>query len=97
MGLTLPALEYSHSDGCSIIGGYVYRGAAIPDIVGDYFYSDWCSGWLRSFRYEAGQVLDRQAWDVGSLGSVVSFGVDDAGELYILSQSGTVYRLVASR
>ena len=50
-GLTLPVLEYSHSDGCSVTGGHVYRGTAIPDLAGTYFYSDYCGGWVRSFRY----------------------------------------------
>ena len=94
-GLTLPVIEYATgSEGCSVIGGFVYRGAAIPEIVGHYFYSDWCAGWLRSFRYDGTQAADRQEWNVGDLGNVLSFGVDGAGELYILSQNGRVYRLV---
>lgn len=93
-GLTLPALEYDHSAGCSVTGGYVYRGAAIPAIRGHYFYSDFCTGFLRSFKYAGGAVTEEREWDVGSLGSVLSFGVDAAGELYILSGNGNVYRLV---
>ena len=49
LGLVLPALEYDHSNGCSIIGGFVYRGARSPSLAGQYFYSDYCSGWIRSF------------------------------------------------
>ncbi len=93
-GLTLPVLEYDHSQGCSIIGGYVYRGAAIPAIRGHYFYSDFCTGFLRSFRFTGGAVTDEREWDVGPLGRVLSFGEDAAGELYILSGNGNVYRLV---
>jgi glucose/arabinose dehydrogenase len=93
-GLTLPALEYDHSAGCSVTGGYVYRGAAIPAIRGHYFYSDFCTGFLRSFKYAGGAVTEEREWDVGSPGSVLSFGVDAAGELYILSGNGNVYRLV---
>src|SRR6476469_2951873 len=52
---TLPVLEYAHSQGCSISGGYVYRGAAIPALQGHYFYADYCSGWVRSFRLQDGQ------------------------------------------
>jgi len=48
-GLTLPILDYDHGQGCSITGGSVYRGAAIPEIRGHYFYSDYCSGWIKSF------------------------------------------------
>lgn len=92
-GLVLPALEYDHSQGCTVIGGYVYRGRAIPEIVGQYFYSDYCSGFLRSFKSTQGTVSERHTWDVGELGSVLSFGEDAAGELYVLSESG-VYRIL---
>jgi glucose/arabinose dehydrogenase len=93
-GLTSPVLEYGHSDGCSVTGGYVYRGDAIPAIRGQYFYSDFCSGFLRSFRFSGGGVSDEREWDVGQLGNVLSFGEDAGGELYILSRNGNVYRLV---
>jgi hypothetical protein len=92
-GLTLPVLDYDHSQGCSIIGGFVYRGSASASLVGAYLYSDYCKGFLRSFRYVNGTAEDPHAWDVGQLGSVLSFGEDAAGELYILSASGRVYRL----
>jgi len=94
-GLTLPVVEYSHADGCSVTGGLVYRGEAIPGLRGHYVYSDYCGGWLRSFRYQDGRVSDRHEWAVGSLGSVLSFGEDAAGELYILSANGNVYRIIA--
>jgi glucose/arabinose dehydrogenase len=92
-GLTLPVLEYGHSDGCAVTGGYVYRGSAIPFIRGLYFYSDYCSGWLRSFRYANGQATEQRSWTVGDAGQVTSFGEDGAGELYLTSTNGTVYRL----
>ncbi len=50
-GLTLPVLEYSHQEGCSVTGGYVYRGSSIPSLQGHYFYADFCQGWVRSFQY----------------------------------------------
>ena len=50
-GLTLPVLEYGHGEGCSVTGGLVYRGSAIPRLAGHYFYGDFCSGWIRSFVY----------------------------------------------
>lgn len=94
-GLVLPALEYGRDEGgCSVTGGYVYRGDEIPVIRGDYFYSDFCAGFLRSFRFDDGVVRRERAWDVGDVGRVLSFGVDDAGELYILSGNGNVYRMV---
>ena len=94
-GTVVPQLEYTHSDGCSIAGGYVYRGTAIPEVVGHYFYSDYCGGWLRSFRFEpgSGQAVDRMEWNIPPIGQVLSFGEDASGELYMLSGSGIVYRL----
>ncbi len=94
-GLTLPVLEYGHSDGCSITGGYVYRGSAIPEINGHYFYSDACTGFLRSFRLTGSGIADELQWDVGDLGPVFSFGEDFDGELYIVSGNGTIFRLIA--
>ena len=92
-GLTLPALAYGHAEGCSVTGGYVYRGAALPELDGHYFYSDWCSGFLRSFVYTGTGVSEETEWEVGDLGNVVSFGEDADGELYIVSGNGNIYRL----
>lgn len=91
--LTLPVLEYGHSDGCSITGGHVYRGSLAPAAIGHYFYSDYCTGFLRSFRYDGSSVSDQTTWNVGDIGNVQSFGEDAAGELYIVSANGTVYRV----
>jgi len=92
--LTLPLVEYGHDQGCSVIGGYVYRGTALSRMAGHYFYSDWCRGWLRSFRVgDDGTVDEHTEWPVGDLGTVVSFGEDAAGELYVVSQNGRIYRL----
>ncbi|HEY0153239.1 MAG TPA: PQQ-dependent sugar dehydrogenase [Longimicrobium sp.] len=92
-GKVLPALEYGHGDGCSITGGYVYRGSAMAALRGTYFYSDFCRGWLRSFRMSNGAVTDRRDWAVGSIGNVTSFGEDAQGELYLLA-GGRVLRIV---
>jgi glucose/arabinose dehydrogenase len=92
-GLDLPVIEYSHDEGCSITGGYVYRGDAVPGLRGHYFYSDFCTGFLRSFRLENGVPVDEREWEVGDIGNVMSFGEDASRELYILSSNGTVYRL----
>jgi glucose/arabinose dehydrogenase len=95
-GTVIPAVEYSHSDGCSVTGGHVYRGKQIPSLVGHYFYADYCEGWVKSFRYDGGEVRDREEWDLGDVGQVLSFGEDSGGELYILSSNGRVYRLAPS-
>lgn len=95
-GLTLPVLEVAHGDDgtCSITGGVVYRGAAIPELTGHYFYSDYCGGWLRSFLYDGAAVTDSRDWTktVENLGSVVSFGVDAQGEVYVMTPDA-VYRI----
>ena len=92
-GLTLPVEEYGHGDGCSITGGFVYRGTQIPEVQGHYFYSDYCAGFLRSFRFADGRATERRDWGL-SLGSVLSFGEDASGELYVLTGDGRVLKLV---
>ena len=92
-GLVDPVLSYSHADGCSVAGGYVYRGSDIPTLQGRYVYGDFCSGWLRSFELRDGEAQDPRTLDVGTVANLSSFGVDAAGELYALSLSGSVYRL----
>jgi glucose/arabinose dehydrogenase len=94
-GFTLPVFEYDHNAGCSVAGGHVYRGSAIDGLQGTYFYSDYCSGWLRSFRMSGGTATEQQEWDVAIAGQVLSLGEDADGELYVLSDNGTVYRLVS--
>ena len=96
-GLTLPVLEYGHGDGCSITGGYVYRGSAIPALRGHYFYSDYCNGWLRSFRWDGAQATDQRQWQVGDIGNVTSFGEDSAHELYITTAAGRILRFAATQ
>ncbi len=98
--LTLPILSYDHSAGdCSITGGYVYRGCAIPDLAGTYFYADYCSGFIGSFRTVNGVVTDPQNRTAeltpagGAIDFITSFGEDSAGELYIISHGGTIYRI----
>ena len=93
-GLTLPVLDYDHSNGCSITGGYVYRGSAAPGLRGLYFYSDYCSGWVRSFRLQGTTAADQRDWPaLRPGGQVTSFGEDAQGELYIMIQSGKVFRI----
>jgi len=95
-GLTQPVLEYDHGQGCSITGGYVYRGSALAGFQGTYFYSDYCSSWLRSFSMDQGVAIDQRQWDVVLGGRVLSLGEDADGEIYILSDNGTVYRIIVA-
>jgi glucose/arabinose dehydrogenase len=97
-GLTLPVLDYGHGDGCSITGGYVYRGCRTPGYAGTYFYGDYCQGFVRSFRLESGRAVDQRDWTSsigrGVIRNVSSFGVDLDGELYVVDYGGAVYRIV---
>jgi glucose/arabinose dehydrogenase len=94
-GLTAPVLTYGHGQGCSVTGGYVYRGSAIPSLAGHFFYADFCAGWVRSFRLAGALPMEEQEWaSLRPGGQVPSFGEDARGELYILSTNGTVHRIV---
>ena len=91
-----PIHEYSHSFGCSITGGFVYRGCAIPDLNGTYFFGDYCSGRVWSMRYNGSTVSDftERTSELGVPGfGLVSFGQDAKGELYLLYSSGSIYRI----
>lgn len=92
---TLPVVEYPTNQGgtCSVVGGYVYRGSAIPALRGTYFYSDYCAGFVRSFRLAGGRAVDHRVWTgLEPGGRVPSFGEDAAGEVYILT-TDAVYRV----
>ena len=97
-GLTQPVAVYSHDTGCSITGGYVYRGCRMPGYAGTYFYGDYCTSIVRSFRFQGGAATDTRDWTVAlgrGLDNISSFGVDAEGEIYILDHAdGEVYRIV---
>jgi glucose/arabinose dehydrogenase len=96
-GLTLPIAEYGHgAQGCSVTGGYVYRGRRMPGLHGTYFYADYCRSSIRSFRIVNGQAAEARDWSAqlsGNLGNVSSFGVDALGELYMVDHDGAIYRI----
>lgn len=102
--LTLPIHSYSHAEGCSITGGEVYRGCAIPDLDGTYFFADYCDTTIWSFRVVGGsatQLTDRTAELAPGGGldiaSVTSFGADAYGEVYICDQNGgEVFKIVSA-
>ena len=90
----LPFVEYSHDGGaCSISGGYVYRGSAMPAMQGRYLYADYCTGQVWSFMYPNATVLEQSA-DLSPGSGVSSFGQDARGELYILQLGGAVHKIV---
>ena len=88
-----PISEYSHADGCAVTGGYVYRGAALPEWQGVYFYGDYCSGNIWGLR-----LLNGHDWQAKILfttsAKITTFGVDEAGEIYLADYgSGELFRL----
>jgi hypothetical protein len=100
-GLVLPVAEYSHGGGhCSVTGGYVYRGSLMPELAGTYFYGDYCTGIVRSLKIVSGAATEELSWTGtlrtaagGAMAGLSSFGLDAAGELYIVLLGGDVYRL----
>lgn len=97
---TSPVVTYSHEEGLSITGGYVYRGQEIPELHGTYFYSDWVSKWIKGFKFVDGQVTEEKDWTAdlgGEVGSITSFGLDGHGELYVTTYEGGVYKFTAVR
>jgi glucose/arabinose dehydrogenase len=94
-GKVRPIAVYDHSLGCSITGGYVYRGSMWPTLQGGYFYGDYCSGRIWAFASRASapvspvQLLDTSL-------SISSFGEDQAGEVYVVDHGGAVYRIDAT-
>jgi glucose/arabinose dehydrogenase len=94
-GMTMPVAEYDHSQGCSVTGGYVYRGQALPELQGAYFYGDWCSGKIwATYRDEANTWQTAEFMDTEF--QISGFGEDDQGELYIIDYGGRVFQLTAA-
>ena len=101
-GLVDPVFEYLHGDlttgNCAMIGGPVYRGSAMPELDGHIFYADLCSRLMGSFKYENGSVVDERDWvaEVGLLDDpILSFGLDNEGELYVVTgNQGVIFKLV---
>lgn len=92
-GLRAPVLQWQNPQtGCAVIGGQVYRGESMPSLVGHYFFSDLCGGWLRSASQLNGNPVDLFDWEVPMV-SPLSFGVDSNQDLYLLTADGFVYRI----
>jgi glucose/arabinose dehydrogenase len=92
-GLTLPIFEYSHAEGCSVTGGYVYRGGAFPRMQGRYFYADYCNGRIWALTHNG--TAWQNALLLDTTINVSSFGEDEEGNLYAASHNtGEVFRLV---
>lgn len=93
-GAVFPVAEYTHAEGgCSITGGYVYRGQAIPALVGIYLYGDYCTGYIWGLKQQDGQW--QTGWLLDTSLNITSFGEDEAGEVYVVDRGGAIYRVVA--
>jgi glucose/arabinose dehydrogenase len=92
-GLTAPVAEYDHSLGCSITGGYVYRGSAYPALAGTYFYGDFCSGRIFAITRNGGGFTATQVVDTNF--GIVTFGEDERGNLYVYDANNTTLYLIS--
>ena len=91
-GLEFPVAEYGRDGGCSVTGGYVYRGRSLPTLYGAYLYADFCSGKIWALRHDGASVTEQMlVADTGL--SISSFGEDAEGEVYVLTFEGVVYGL----
>ncbi len=92
-GLVAPVLTYDHGDRCAVMGGYVYRGMAIPALRGSYLYGDLCDNHVRALRLETGRIVEER--DFGALvpDGLAGFGEDADGELYVLSLPDGLFKL----
>lgn len=91
-GLIPPLIDYPRSEGTTVIGGYVYRGKAIPELTGVYFYADFGNGKIWGFRYDGKSVADRRLiFETGR--HISSFGEDDQNELYVVDYAGEILKI----
>ena len=95
-GLTLPVAEYPHTQGCSVSGGFMYRGRSSPGLRGIYLYGDYCSGRIWGIERQGTAWVNRQLLASGF--GITTFGEDEAGEIYVADgAAGAVYRIDGSR
>ena len=94
-GLTPPISEYGRQEGCSVTGGYVYRGRQLPALVGNYLFGDFCTGFVWALTPQAdGAWVRTLLFD--SSAQITSFGEDANGEVYVVDRRGTIYRVTAA-
>ncbi len=92
-----PIAEYDHSAGCSVTGGYVYRGEALASLQGVYLFGDWCSGRIWSTYQDSAGVWQTNVFMTGTGIAISAFGEDDAGEMYVLDYGGRILKLTAAQ
>jgi hypothetical protein len=90
----LPVAEYTHAEGgCSVTGGYVYRGQQFPVLQGAYVFGDYCTGYIWSLQRDGDEWPMTKRLEAGV--RISSFGEDVNGELYVVAHNGAVYQLIA--
>ena len=94
-GTAKPVVEYGRTDGCSVTGGYVYRGSASPALYGRYVFGDYCTGRIWTISRKASRPATKRLLIDTNL-NISSFGEDAAGELYVVDHGGGIYRLTAT-
>jgi glucose/arabinose dehydrogenase len=94
-GKMYPVVEYTHSEGCAVTGGYVYRGKAVPSLYGRYVFADFCSGTIWSVP-KGGASPMTKTLVMHTTMNISSFGEDAAGELYVVDHNGGIYRFATS-
>ena len=97
-GLVAPTFIIPHQRACAVVGGPVYRGHQLPALEGQYFYGDYCVGWVRSLIFDGNEIIAEYDWeaDLGRLGHITTFGVDAEGEVLVATQEGELHRIVAN-
>ncbi|MEZ4670655.1 MAG: PQQ-dependent sugar dehydrogenase [Anaerolineae bacterium] len=93
--VTMPVLEYAHTEGCSVTGGYVYRGGTLLDMQGVYLYGDYCNGRVWAAKRDADGVWQHALWMQTNF-VISSFGQDEVGEIYLVDYKGGISRLSAA-
>jgi hypothetical protein len=96
-GLVGPVLEYDHRQGCSVTGGFRYRGRVVPELDGLYLYGDYCRGTVWAGNQEGGRWRSRVLLETGL--AIASFGEDEGGELYLVAlgeTDGSVHRFASA-
>ena len=94
--LQSPIVEYGRSEGCSITGGFVYRGDQMQWLKGVYIYGDFCSGNIWGLRFQNGTVLEKDLLLDSDL-RITSFGQGADGTIYVLSRSEGIYKIIGSK
>ena len=93
---TLIGWDQNNAQGCSVTGGYVYRGKLMPEIYGQYFFGDYCTGKIWSLKINNNKLISHVEWNLKGVDEdlyLASFGEDGNGELYIINHTGKIYKM----